>query len=243
MKKNQFIIIAAFAFGIATMTACGGSSNSSEAADEQQTEETANADADAKESKKWYEQDFTMTFKQYVMGQSITRRYARKGNILVGMAEGSPTQSVSVCTDSSRTQYLVNPSKGNYVKMKEKTGYTGIDDVVKSYLKTQLGDELFGKHLNPGDEDCTAKDTTIFGRPAYVIRKEAAVKNIAVDASGYTIEWVDKANGLTYYKYVFMKNGDKVINDGITFEVSDFSTEPTYEGLTISLDGLTEVTQ
>lgn len=242
MKKNPFIIIAAFAFGLATVTACGGSSKSSESADEQQTEETAIAEQ-AKESSKWYQQDFAMTFKQYVMGQSITRRYARKGNILVGMAEGSPTQSVSVCTDSSRIQYLVSPNKGNYTKMKEKTGYASIDDVVKTYLKSQLGDEFFGKHLNPGDDDCTSKDTTLFGRPAYVIRKEAAVKNVAVEASGYTIEWVDKENGLTYYKYVYMKSGDKVINDGITFEVSDFSTKPTYEGLTISLDGLKEVTK
>ena len=79
--------------------ACGGGNKSNEAveAEGEQTEESASAEQAAEsakpeqkaEAKKWYEQDFMLTYKEYIMGKSITRTYARKGNVLVGQAEGN----------------------------------------------------------------------------------------------------------------------------------------------------------
>ena len=54
------------------------------------------------------------------------------------------------------------------------------------------------------------------------------------------IEWVDKENGLPYYKYGLSKKNGSVYIEGKAFEVTAFSAEPSYEGLIMSLDGLTE---
>jgi hypothetical protein len=46
---------------------------------------------------------------------------------------------------------------------------------------------------------------------------------------------------MPYYKYGYVRNGDRVITDGPVFEVLEFSLNPTYEGLTVSLDGLERI--
>lgn len=250
MKKIYLSLIAIAAL---TLTACGGGNKSNDAeaeADEQQTEESVSAEQSnaaaekteqKAEAKKWYEGDFTLTEKMYVGSASMTRIYARKGNVVIGTSEGSPTTSLFVCTDSTRTQYLVGNAKKTYAKTGEKSGFTSVDDAVMKYLKGQLSNTLFGKAFKPGDEGCTTKDTTIFGRPAYIITKEVSKSNVVASVSGKSIMHVDKENGLAYYKYTIMKNGDKVISEGVEFEVTAFSDKPTYEGLIVSLDGLTEV--
>lgn len=95
MKKALYIAI--FAALVAAIS-CGGNSNKKGKADgnvnpEQSSEVAAtqmetNAEVVfAKEepkaqSKEWYEQDFSMTYKQYVAGASMSRTYARKGTLL-----------------------------------------------------------------------------------------------------------------------------------------------------------------
>lgn len=252
MKKNRFIIIAAVAFGMAAMTACGGGASKGEAAeaegeqteesaDTQQTESAAEQPEQKAEAKKWYEQDFMLTYKQYVMGKSITHTYARKGNIVVSQSEGSPAQNMFVFTDSTRTDYLVNPDKGRFGKIKEKTGFSTINEGIKSYLKSQMGDNVFGKMPKLDDEDCTVKDTTIFGRPAYVITQEKTQKVMTNEVYTKVIVWLDKENGLPYYKYGLGKNNGQVVTDGKVMEISAFSAEPTYEGLIMSFVDLTDV--
>ncbi|MBR1570542.1 MAG: hypothetical protein IJ651_07415 [Bacteroidales bacterium] len=103
-----------------------------------------------------------------------------------------------------------------------------------------MGDNVFKGILTPDGKNCTARDTTIFGRPAYVITEEKTEEILSVKTYSKIIEWVDKENGLPYYKYAQSKNGDKVLIEGKAFELTAFSADPTYEGLIISLDGLTE---
>ena len=57
------------------------------------------------------------------------------------------------------------------------------------------------------------------------------------------IEWVDKENGLPYYKYGLSKKNGSVYIEGKAFEVTAFSAEPSYEGLIVSLYGLMEVSK
>ena len=182
MKKTLFILLTL------ALVSCGGNSNKSAKAarnqDTAQAAETivetpaAKADAAAKEpekkeaQKKWYEQDFSMTYKQYVAGASMTRTYARKGNIVIGAVEGGGATTLCVCTDSTRTQYQVSHASGTYRKTRERTGFESVDDAVRDFLKDQLGDNIFKGVLEPDGKNCTARDTTLFGRPAYVITEE-----------------------------------------------------------------------
>ena len=53
--------------------------------------------------------------------------------------------------------------------------------------------------------------------------------------------YIDKENGLPYYKWAVMKTNGKTISEGVVFEVLNFTDKPTYEGLIMSLDGLTEI--
>ena len=76
-------------------------------------------------------------------------------------------------------------------------------------------------------------------------RKDGRGEWVAIWREGeqvYTkvILYIDKENGLPYYKYGLGKTNGQVLIDGVSFEVTDFSAEPTYEGLIMSLDGLTE---
>lgn len=124
--------------------------------------------------------------------------------------------------------------------MRERTGFESVDEAVRDFLKDQLGDNVFKGILKPDGKNCTARDTTIFGRPAYVITEEKTEEILSVKTFSKIIEWVDKENGLPYYKYAQSKNGDKVLIEGKAFELTAFSAKPTYEGLIVSLDGLTE---
>ena len=231
--------------------ACGGGNKSSEVAEAEgeQTEESASTEQVVEstkpeqkaEAKKWWEHDFMLTYKEYIMGKSITRTYARKGNVLVGQAEGNPAQNMFIFTDSTRTDYLVNPDKGRFGKVKEKTGFSTVNEGIKSYLKSQMGDNVFGKMPKIDDKDCTVKDTTIFGRPAYVITQEKTQKVMTNEVYTKVIVWMDKENSLPYYKYGLGKNNGQVVTDGKVMEITAFSAEPTYEGLAMSLDGMTDV--
>lgn len=254
MKKALYIAI--FAALVAAIS-CGGNSNKKGKADgnvnpEQSSEVAAtqmetNAEVVyAKEepkaqSKKWHEQDFSMTYKQYVAGASMSRTYARKGNIVIGMVEGGGATTLCVCTDSTRTQYQVSHAGGTYKKTRERTGFESVDEAIRDFLKDQLGDNVFKGILKPDGKNCTASDTTIFGRPAYVITEEKTEEILSVKTYSKIIEWVDKENGLPYYKYAQSKNGDKVLIEGKAFEITAFSAEPAYEGLVVSLYGLTEI--
>jgi len=53
--------------------------------------------------------------------------------------------------------------------------------------------------------------------------------------------WLDKENGLPYYKYGLGKNNGQVVTDGKVMEISAFSAEPTYEGLIMTFVDLTDV--
>lgn len=249
---KRVLSILALAFAVVAMTACGGNNNNKKTGEEggeasQETvqeavqEQTAATKTEQKaEAKKWYEQDFYLAEKMYVAGVSITRIYARKGNIVVAKAAGEVLENLFVCTDSTRTGYLIG-DKGTYAKRSEKNGFTSVDDAIYRYLKSQMSDTVFGKRIKKGDEGCTAKDTTIFGRPAYVLTKETTEDNIVVKAYAKTVMHVDKENGLPYYKWGLVKSNDQVVSQGVLFEVVEFSTNPTYEGLIMSLDGLTEI--
>ncbi|MBR1570543.1 MAG: hypothetical protein IJ651_07420 [Bacteroidales bacterium] len=81
-------------------------------------------------AKQWYEQDFSMTYKQYVAGASMSRTYARKGNIVIGMVEGGGATTLCICTDSTRTQYQVSHAGGTYKKTRERTGFESVDEAV-----------------------------------------------------------------------------------------------------------------
>ena len=209
-----------------------------------QAEEQAPAEAEApkEEGKEWWKHDFVLTEKMYVGNASMERTYARKGNILIGVSEGSGMTNLFVCTDSTRTLYTIGNEKKTFIKRHEKTGFNGVDDAVYKYLKDQMSNTVFGKTLKKGEDGTTLKDTVIFGRPAYIITKEKSEKNAIVEVWGKTIMHIDKENGLPYYKWSIMKNNGKVLSEGKAFEVIAFSAEPDYEGLIMSLDGLTEIT-
>ena len=210
-----------------------------------QAEEQAPAEAEApkEEGKEWWKHDFVLTEKMYVGTACMERTYARKGNILIGMSEGSGMTNLFVCTDSTRTLYTIGNEKKTFIKRHEKTGFNGVDDAVYRYLKDQMSNTVFGKQLKIGDEGTTVRDTTIFGRPAYIITKEKSEKNAIVDVWGKTIMHIDKENGLPYYKWSIMKSKGQLETkgEGKAFEVTAFSAEPDYEGLIMSLDGLTEI--
>ena len=254
--------------GIASLfmvSACGGgnANQNAEPAEGQQTEENteatqqapsqevaqaeeqapAEAEAPKEEGKEWWKHDFVLTENMYVGNACMTRTYARKGNILIGMSEGSGMTNLFVCTDSTRTLYTIGNEKKTYIKRHEKSGFNGVDDAVYRYLKDQMSNTVFGKQLKIGDEGTTVRDTTIFGRPAYIITKEKSEKTALVEVWGKTIMHIDKENGLPYYKWSIMKSKGQLATEGEgkAFEVTAFSAEPTYEGLIMSLDGLTEI--
>ena len=179
--------------------------------------------------------------KLYVGDNSRTRIYARKGNIVIGTMEGSSTTTLFVCTDSTRTEYLVSNTKKAFAKKGEKSGFTSVDDAIYKYLKGQMSGSLFGKRLKKDDKDCTVRDTVIFDRPAYIITKEATEKNSTIEVWAKTVMYIDKANSLPYYKWSIMKTNGEVYAEGKAFEITSFSDHPTYEGLIVSLDGLTEI--
>lgn len=255
MKKIAFklIAVAVLVFGLAALTACGGRGNKSGKAAENEggqvastaVEEQTKAPGKQAEpkgpAKKWYEQDFSLTYTQYILGNSITRSYARKGNLIACNIEGGSSRKLYVFTDSTRTEYLLNADSGKYAKGREKSDFAVMDDGIRMLLKDQLGDNVFKDILKPDGENCTAKDTTIFGRPAYVIIKEKSENVFGVDTYTKVTEWVDKENNLPYFKYGVGKAGDKVVADGKVFEITEFSATPTYEGFIVSLEGLTDV--
>lgn len=254
MKKLLTIFAVA---AMVALTACGGrqagkSNNAASEEPEKVTQEDVTlaeedtpapvaekAEEPKVEAPKWYEQDFCLTEKMFVLGNPFTRTYARKGNILAYKTEGSQTQNLLVCTDSSRTNYLIG-NNGKYAKLSEKKGFSGIEEAVRSYLKDQMSNTLFDKIPKKDDKGCTVKDTTIFGRPAYILTKETTETILTNEVYTKVILHIDKENGLPYYKYGLGKTNGQVLIDGVSFEVTDFSAEPTYEGLIMSLDGLTE---
>ena len=256
MNMKRLLLVLMYVAGMTLFVACGGNTGKgAKTAGDDNTEQTAEAagtpesktDAAAAgqerkaDAKKWYEGDFTLTEKMYVGSASMTRIYARKGNIVIGTSEGSLTTSLFVCTDSTRTEYLIGNEKGRYAKRGEKSGFSSVDEAVYKYLKGQMSETVFGKTFKKGEEGTTTRDTTIFGRPAYIITKEATEKNSIVEVWGKTIMYIDKENGMPYYKWSIMKTNGSVTREGVIFEVTDFSDKPTYEGLIVSLDGLTAI--
>ena len=201
----------------------------------------AKAEKQKADAKKWYRQDFSLTEKMYVSGASMSRVYARKGNVLIFKMEGSQTTNLFVCTDSTRTGYLVNEGTGTYVKKSEKSDFDSVDDAIYDYLHSSMSNTIFGDRLKKNGEGVTAKDTTLFGRPAYVLTQEKTEDVVGVEMYTKVIEWVDKENGLPYYKYGLSKKDGAPYMEGKAFEVTAFSAEPTFEGLVVSLDGLTEI--
>lgn len=248
MKTRSVIIVTALIMGVAALTACGGGGNKSGKTARTEGEEVAavNVEEQSKAperqagpkgpAKKWYEQDFSLTYEQYVLGNSTTRSYARKGNVVACNIEGGRSRKLYVFTDSTRTEYTLNPATGQFVKGRERDDFAIMDDGIRMLMKDQLGDNVFTDILKPDGKNCTAKDTTLFGRPAYVITREKTENTFGVEAYTKITEWVDKENSLPYYKYGIGKAGDKVISDGKVFEITAFSAEPTYEGFVMSLD-------
>ena len=255
MKTFKLITVAAVAVGLVALAACGGRGNKIGKNTRTEGEEDAaiaveeQADVPGKQvapegpAKKWYEQDFSLTYKQYVLGNSATRSYARKGNVIACNIEDGSSRKLYVFTDSTRTDYTLDKASGQFVKGRERSDFAIMDDGVRMLLQGQMGDNVFSDILKPDGKNCTAKDTTIFGRPAYVIVLEKTENNFGVETYTKITEWVDKENNLTYYKYGVGKSGDKVIADGKVFEITAFSANPSYEGFIISLDGLTELSK
>ena len=253
MKTRNVILITALFMGVTALTACGGRGNKSgkttrtegeevaAPAVEEQTEVPGKQAEPKGQAKKWYAQDFSLTEKMYVSGAGMSRIYARKGNVLIFKMEGSQTTNLFVCTDSTRTGYLVNEGAGTYVKKSEKSDFDSIDDAVYNYLHSSMSNTIFGERLKKDGKGVSVKDTTIFGRPAYVLTQEKTEDIVGVQMYTKVIEWVDKENGLPYYKYGLSKKDGAPYIEGKAFEVTSFSAEPTYEGLIVSLDGLTEV--
>lgn len=253
MKKT---LIIALCVALAAIVSCGGNSNKKGKADgnvnPEQSIEVSATQTDTKiettaakeetnaKSKKWYEQDFSLTEKMYVSGAGMSRVYARKGNVLIFKMEGSQTTNLFVCTDSTRTGYVVNDGARTYVKKNEKTDFDSVDDAIYDYLKSSMSNTIFGERLKKNGKGVSAKDTTIFGRPAYVLTQEKTEDVMGTELYTKAIEWVDKENGLPYYKYGLSKKNGSVYIEGKAFEVTAFSAEPSYEGLIMSLDGLTE---
>ena len=195
------------------------------------------------DAKKWYEKDFSLTEKMYVSGASMSRIYARKGNVLIFKMEGSQTTNLFVCTDSTRTGYVVNEGAGTYVKKSEKSEFDSVDEAIYDYLKSSMSNTIFGERLKKNGKGVSVKDTTVFGRPAYVLTQEKTEDVVGTELYTKVIEWVDKENGLPYYKYGLSKKDGSAYIEGKAFEVTSFSAEPTYEGLIVSLDGLTEISK
>lgn len=253
MKTRNIIIAMALIMGVAALTACGGGGNKSGKTAQTEGEEVAavNVEEQTKApeqqaepkgpAKKWYEKDFSLTEKMYVSGACMSRVYARKGNVLIFKMEGSQTTNLFVCTDSTRTGYLVNEGAGTYVKKSEKSDFDSVDDAIYNYLQSSMSNTIFGERLKKNGKGVSVKDTTIFGRPAYVLIQEKTEDIVGVQMYTKVIEWVDKENGLPYYKYGLSKKDGVPYIEGKAFEVTSFSAEPIYEGLVVSLDGLTEI--
>ena len=218
--------------------------NSAEVTESAQAEApAAKAEEPKAEARKWYQQEFSLTEKMYVSGASMSRVYARKGNVLIFKMEGSQTTNLFVCTDSTRTGYLVNEGAGTYVKKSEKSGFDSATEAIYDYLHSSMSNTIVGDRLKKNGKGVTVKDTTIFGRPAYVLTQEKTEDVVGVEMYSKVIEWVDKENGLTYYKYGLSRKDGAPYIEGKAFEVTAFSAEPTYEGLVVSLDGLTEISK
>lgn len=246
--------ITLIAFCMATIAAVSCGTNPQKKASDQEAvqnsvEVTESAQAEAPvakteepkvDARKWYQQDFSLTEKMYVSGASMSRIYARKGNVLIFKMEGTQTTNLFVCTDSTRTGYLVNEAAGTYVKKSEKSDFDSIDEAIYDYLQSSMSNTIFGERLKKNGKGVSAKDTTIFGRPAYVLTQEKTEDILGVEMYTKVIEWLDKENGLPYYKYGLSKKDGAPYIEGKAFEVTSFSAEPTYEGLIVSLDGLTE---
>ena len=246
--------ITLIAFCMATIAAVSCGNNPQKKASDQEAvqnsaEVTESAQAEAPvakteepkvDARKWYQQDFSLTEKMYVSGASMSRIYARKGNVLIFKMEGTQTTNLFVCTDSTRTGYLVNEAAGTYVKKSEKSDFDSIDEAIYDYLQSSMSNTIFGERLKKNGKGVSAKDTTIFGRPAYVLTQEKTEDILGVEMYTKVIEWVDTENGLPYYKYGLSKKDGAPYIEGKAFEVTSFSAEPTYEGLIMSLDGLTE---
>ena len=255
MKTRIVIIVTALVLGVAALTACGGRGNKSGQTPRPEAEEfaatTAEEQTKAPEkqaepegpAKKWYEQDFSLTEKMYVSGASMSRVYARKGNVLIFKLEGSQTTNLFVCTDSTRTAYLVNEAAGTYVRKSEKSDFDSVDEAIYDYLHSSMSNTVFAERLKKNGKGVSAKDTTIFGRPAYVLTQEKTEDIVGVEMYTKVIEWVDKENGLPYYKYGLSKRNGAPYLEGKAFELTSFSAEPTYEGLIVSLDGLKEASK
>ena len=253
MKRITNILL--FAAMLAAVS-CGGNSNKKSKAEgnvnpEPSTEvaatqtdtkaEAASANEEPKApAKKWYEQDFSLTEKMYVSGAGMSRVYARKGNVLIFKMEGSRTTDLFVCTDSTRTGYVVNDGARPYVKKNEKSDFDSVDEAIYDYLRSSMSNTIFAERLRINGKGVSAKDTTIFGRPAYVLTQEKTEDVVGTELYTKVIEWVDKENGLPYYKYGLSRKNGSVYIEGKAFEVTAFSAEPSYEGLIVSLDGLTE---
>ena len=246
--------ITLIAFCMATIAAVSCGNNPQKKASDQEAvqnsaEVTESAQAEAPvakteepkaDARKWYQQDFSLTEKMYVSGASISRIYARKGNVLIFKLEGSQTTNLFVCTDSTRTAYLVNDAAGTYTRKSEKSDFDSVDEAIYDYLHSSMSNTIFAERLKKNGKGVSAKDTTLFGRPAYVLTQEKTEDVVGVEMYTKVIEWVDKENGLPYYKYGLSKKDGAPYIEGKAFEVTSFSAEPTYEGLVVSLDGLTE---
>ena len=114
MKTRIVVIVTALIMGVAALTACGGRGNKSgKTAQTKAPEKQAKPEVPAK---KWYEQDFSLTEKMYVSRASMSRVYARKGNVLIFKMEGSQTTNLFICTDYTRTGYVVNEGARTYTK-------------------------------------------------------------------------------------------------------------------------------
>lgn len=251
------IYLSAICMALAAAVSCGGNSNkgvkvsvndsaeqSTEVAATQASETLAEPEMAKQEVKvtsgKWYEQDFFLKEKMYVSTASMTRIYARKGNVLIFKAEGSMTTNLFVCTDSTRTGYVVNDSALTYIKKSEKSDFSSVDEAMYDYLHSSMSNTVFGEVLKKGGDGVTSRDTTLFGRQAYILTQEKTEDVVGVEMYSKLIQWVDKENGLPYYKYGFSTKDGAVIIDGKAFEILEFSADPSYDGLITSLDGLTE---
>ena len=102
MKTRIVVIVTALIMGVAALTACGGKTARTkveEVAAATVAEQTKAPGEQAKPevpAKKWYEQDFSLTEKMYVSRASMSRVYARKGNVLIFKMEGSQTTNLFV---------------------------------------------------------------------------------------------------------------------------------------------------
>lgn len=255
MKTRNIILVTALVMGVTALTSCGGRGNKSGNTSQSEGEEVAATAVEEQTkaperqakpevpAKKWYEQDFSLTEKMYVSGASMSRVYARKGNVLIFKMEDSQTTNLFVCTDSTRTAYLVNDAAGTYSRKSEKSDFDSVDEAIYDYLHSSMSNTIFGERLKKNGNGVSVKDTTIFSRPAYVLTQEKTEDVVGTELYTKVIEWVDKENGLPYYKYGLSKKNGSVYIEGKAFEVTAFSAEPSYEGLIVSLNGLMELSK